>query len=96
IGLAYLAILSCSLINNLLASISNHIGGGQWDLSKKYISNMPIPDLMAKNLDLNALESLYKIGKLISSGEDFDSQVLNKIVLSLYQLPDNTISLSEF
>ena len=96
LGLAYLAILSCSLINNLLASISNHIGGGQWDLSKKYISNMPIPDLMAKNLDLNALESLYKIGKLISSGEDFDSQVLNKIVLSLYQLPDNTISLSEF
>jgi len=95
IGLAYLAILSCPFINNLLASVSNHLGRGQWNLSIRYIENMPIPDLTARNLDLETLESMYKFGSLISSGEDFDDRALNELVLSLYQLPDNTISLLE-
>ena len=57
VGLAYLAILSCPFINNLLDSISNHIGGGQWDLSKRYVSNMPLPDLTIENLDLEMSKS---------------------------------------
>jgi adenine-specific DNA-methyltransferase len=93
VGLAYLAILSCPFINNLLDSISNHIGGGQWDLSKRYVSNMPLPDLTIENLDLGILKSLHEIGKRINSGHDFDSHVLNDLVIDLYQLPDNTISL---
>jgi len=95
LGLAYTAILSCPFINNLLASVSNHVGRGQLDLSIRYIENMPIPDLTASNLDLDTLESLYKIGGLISSGEDFDDRALNELVLSLYQLQSNTISLLE-
>jgi len=93
IGLAYLAVLSCPFINNLLDSISNHIGGGQWDLSKRYVSNMPLPDLTIENLDLEILKSLYEIGKRINSGHDFDNHALNDLVIALYQLPDNTISL---
>ncbi|MGB0562661.1 MAG: HsdM family class I SAM-dependent methyltransferase [Spirulinaceae cyanobacterium] len=93
VGLAYLAILSCSFINNLLSSISNHVGGGQWDLSKRYIRNMPIPNLMAANIDLNTLDSLCQIGSLIHLGQDFDSKALNQLVLNLYQLPENTILL---
>jgi adenine-specific DNA-methyltransferase len=96
IGLAYLAILSCSFINNLLSSVSNHLGRGQWDLSKRYVNNMPLPNLMAANLDLNILESLHRIGSLIHSGQDFDSKALNQLVLTVYQLPENTISLLEF
>jgi len=95
IGLAYLAMLSCPFINNLLASVSNHVGRGQWNLSIRYIENMPMPDLTARNSDFNTIESLYQIGSLISSGEDFDDRALNELVLSLYQLPDNTISLLE-
>ncbi len=95
LGLAYLAILSCPFINNLLASVSNHVGRGQWNLSIRYIENMPIPDLTASNLDVDTLESLHKIGGLISSGEDFDDRALNELVLSLYQLPSNTTSLLE-
>jgi predicted RNA methylase len=93
VGLAYLAILSCSFLNNLLDSMSNHVWGGQWDLSKRYISNMPLPDLTSENLDLEILKSLHEIGKLIDSGHDFNTQDLNQLVLALYQLPDNTISL---
>jgi hypothetical protein len=95
IGLAYLAILSCSFVNNLLSSVSNHVGRGQWDLSKRYMSNMPLPNLMAANLDLNILESLYKIGSLVHSGQDFDNKMLDRLVFTLYQLPENTISLLE-
>ena len=95
VGLAYLAILSCPFINNLLDSVSSHIGGGQWDLSKRYISNMPLPNLTVKSLDLDILKSLYEIGKLINFRDDFDSQSLNQLVMALYQLPDNTISLLE-
>jgi adenine-specific DNA-methyltransferase len=95
IGLAYLAILSCPFINNLLSSVSNQVGRGQWDLSKRYVNNMPLPDLMTENLDLSILDSLYKIGRLIHSGEDFDNKMLNRLVFTLYQLPENTISLPE-
>jgi len=95
IGLAYLAILSCPFVNNLLSSVSNHVGRGQWDLSKRYVNNMPIPNLMAGNVDLNVLESLYKIGDLIHSGKDVDDKILNQLVLNLYQLPEDTISLLE-
>lgn len=91
IALAYLAILSCPFINDLLASVSNLVAGGQWDLSKRYISNMFFPNLMAENLDLNTLESLYEIGKLIHSGQDFDRKLLNQLVLSLYKVPDNSL-----
>jgi len=56
---------------------------------------MPLPDLTNENLDLDILESLHEIGKLINSGQSFDSKSLNQLVLALYQLPDNTISLLE-
>jgi hypothetical protein len=52
---------------------------------------MFFPNLMAENLDLNTLESLYEIGKLIHSGQDFDRKLLNQLVLSLYKVPDNSL-----
>ncbi len=45
VGLAYLAIICSSLIDDLLSYVSNSLGGGQWDLSQKYIQNMPLPNL---------------------------------------------------
>ena len=91
IGLAYLAILSCPFVNDLLASVSNLVAGGQWDLSKRYISNMFFPNLMAENFDSNTLESLHEIGKFIHSGQDFDRKLLNQLVLSLYKVPGNSL-----
>ena len=85
-----MAILSCPFINDLLASVSNLVAGGQWDLSKRYISNMFFPNLMTENFNSNTLESLHEIGKLIHSGQDFDRKLLNKLVSSLYKIPNNS------
>jgi hypothetical protein len=95
IGLAYLAIFCCPYLNYLFAYVSRRTRGGYWDLSPAYINNMPLPDLMADNIDLSILTSLQEIGKLIYSGQDFEGKALNKLVLSLYQLPDDSLTFLE-
>ncbi len=95
IGLAYLAVLNSSLINILLSSVSKHLGGGQWDLSRKYIKNMPIPDLFSKNIDIMVLKKLTNTGNLISQKKEYDKVALNDIILDLYKLPKDYIGFYE-
>ena len=91
IGLAYLAVLCSSLIDDLLAYVSNSLGGGQWDLSQKGIQDMPLPDLFNKTVDQEVLGSLIQIGTLISQGGKYDKNALDQLAARLYRLPENTV-----
>jgi hypothetical protein len=85
IYLAYLAILNSSLFSDLLPAVSTQVAGGQWDLSKRYVELIPIPDLF--NVDLTST----LINKLVSLGEQgydrqgaIDSEI-RELLMPLYQ-----------
>lgn len=90
IGLAYLAILCSPLIDILLSYVSNHLGGGQWDLSQKCIQNMPLPDLFSESIDTKVFGNLVQIGHSINRGKGYDKDALYQLTLYLYGLPENT------
>jgi len=81
---AYLAILHAPFLNQLLSSVANQVSGGQFDLSKKYLDDMPIPYLVDESSDI--LIKLSEIGMAIHKGNEIDHDVLDEIVLSAYNL----------
>jgi hypothetical protein len=69
VSLAYLAILNSNFFSDLIAASSRHVGGGQWDLSKQYIKNIPLPNLFAPYFNNNLLDSLGQIGRNINEND---------------------------
>lgn len=63
--LAYLALLNSPIFSDLLAASSNHVGGGQWNLSSKFVEPMPLPDLSKNDIDVSVLEEAASIGDRI-------------------------------
>jgi hypothetical protein len=43
--LAYIALLNSQVFSTLLSAVSNHVGGGQWNLSRRFVDPIPLPDL---------------------------------------------------
>ena len=84
LALAYLAILSSPLFAQLLPAVSNHVGGGQWDLSTRFMSNMPIPDLFISDVDADAIYRLADFGRQISQGLAVDEKALDGYVRAIY------------
>ncbi len=86
---AYLAVLHAPLINYLLEMVSVNVAGGQFNLSKRYLDNMPIPDL--GNASFDSISYLIDIGKKINNGEPIDKNDLNQMVANLYGLNIDTL-----
>ena len=91
VGVAYLAILCSPLINHLLSYVSNHLGGGQWNLSQKYIQNMALPDLFSESIDTKVFGNLVQIGNSINRGKGYNEDALYQLTFYLYGLPENTL-----
>lgn len=66
---ALLTYLSSSTTEDLLKYVSIQVSGGQWDLSNKYLENLPIPDLarLAKS-EPAKMNDLIQTGIRISEG----------------------------
>lgn len=62
--LAYLALLNSDVFSSLLAAHSNHVAGGQWNLSKRFVEKVPLPDLAAA-IQADDLASLSGLGAAI-------------------------------
>ncbi len=75
--LALLAILNAAVTNELLAGVSNNVGGGQWNLSKRFVEQMPIADVFRMPEELR--ETLAAIGEAITEGRIFDSTRLDTL-----------------
>lgn len=65
LGLSYLAILNSSLFFRLVSAVSHHVSGGQWDLSKRYVDQLPIPNLFDAGASPDLIEELSQIGRSI-------------------------------
>lgn len=82
VWLAYLAILNSPLFAELLLGTSKNVGGGQWNLSKKYVSSIPLPDLLAETASPTIILELARIGKDICEGRGLphkDEQLIESL-----------------
>jgi len=84
LGFAYLAILNSSLFSQLLSAVSNHVGGGQWNLSKRFVDKIPIPDLTDEAINPALISQLSKIGERFHSGLAVDDDQVEELVYSLF------------
>ncbi len=84
VGLAYLAVLNSSLFSELLSATSNHVGGGQWNLSKRFVNNIAIPDLFSDQLSPTIISELSTIGKRIQAGLAVDDKQQGELLNLLY------------
>lgn len=67
LGLAYLAILNSSMFFRLISAVSHHVSGGQWDLSKRYVDQLPIPNLFDAAASPDLIEELANVGRIIKN-----------------------------
>ena len=65
--LGFLAYLSSQISTDLIGYVSVQIAGGQWDLSNKYVGDLPVPRL--SRLKPAELVGLAQMGASIRSGE---------------------------
>jgi adenine-specific DNA-methyltransferase len=63
--LAYLAVANSPIFSSLLAAHSNHVSGGQWNLSKRFLEPVPLPDLEAAAVAPDIRAVLSDIGARI-------------------------------
>lgn len=79
---AYLALLRAPFIETLLQMVCNVLEGGYYDMSKRYVNNMPLPDLV--NSEPQLVMQLATLGRQIHSGKAVNSEVLNLLAASAY------------
>ncbi len=84
VALAYLAILNSDVLNRLLGAVSVHIGGGQFDLSPRYVNSLPLPDLTSSDYDREVLDCLSEMGEALSTRRSLAEKDHASIVDRLY------------
>jgi adenine-specific DNA-methyltransferase len=89
IGVAYLPILNSIIFSRLLSATSNHVGGGQWNLSKRFVGEIPLPNLLSGELDPGLVSELTLIGSEIHSGGVVDANRREQLVSAAYGLDDS-------
>lgn len=91
VGLAYLAFLNSEIFSELLAAFSNHVSGGQWNLSKKYVDRIPIPDLISDDTAPETLNDLANAGESIRLGDQVNWEHINTHIRDVLGLSDRTV-----
>jgi hypothetical protein len=89
LGYAYLAILNSRLFSELLAASSNSVAGGQWNLSQKFVRNIPLPILSEDQVRPEVLSTLVEVGRSIhhtglSSADEAFGADYDEVVRSAY------------
>jgi predicted RNA methylase len=85
--LALLAILNSTPFSRLLSAHSNHVGGGQWNLSKRFVTPIPAPDVLKLERDLAS--DIAHFGERIHRGgieslSVAELEQLDELVVSAY------------
>jgi len=84
IHFAYLAILNSNIIDTLLDAVAGQVSGGQYELSKRYLENMPFPNLATVSDE--QIKILAQYGKELDKGRNVSYDNLDEIVRSLYKI----------
>lgn len=84
---SYVAILNSLPFSALLSCFCTRVQGGQFNLSIRYVNNVPIPDLLSGYFPEDLAASLASIGRRLSRGEGIDHSVLTPLVSKAYGVP---------
>ncbi len=85
ISLAYLAILNSPIFSELLSAVSNNVGGGQWNLSPRFVNKVAIPDLSDVQVDPSVLSQLAEIGNCVRAGYPVDDEKQKELLKIAYR-----------
>ena len=85
----YLAVFNSRCFEALLAHFAPRVQGGQYDLSLRYVSQIPVPDLISEGaVSSDVVSSLRQAGERIMEGKGIDrSSRLDRWVAEAYGLP---------
>lgn len=86
LGYAYLSLLNSAYFESLLAEYCPQVRGGQFNLSRKYVATVPLPDLSSKR-ESPVADGLATIGKQMADGDEFDARHLETLTGAVYGLP---------
>lgn len=81
---AYLAILNSQFFFTLLSAVSNPVAGGQLNLSKRYVSRVPVPDLYGASFNNAVVLGLRDFGLRMSKGMSYEFDHLDSLVKRAY------------
>lgn len=79
--LAYLALLNHPVMDTLLPGVSNNLAGGQWNLSERFVNQLPMPAL---DLEDGVTAVLISIGTSITKGEQPDRELWDDAVRRVF------------
>ena len=79
----YLALLNSDYFSDLVSAFSTKMAGGQYNLSKRYMTNVPIPDL---SLDSVVTDELELLGRNIQVNGIPVDNTLQAMAVSAYSL----------
>lgn len=87
IPLAYLGLLNSQFFEQLLEGFCPRVRGGQFNLSKRFVNQTPLPDLSDNNLVTGSVvEQLVHFGKRMATGKEIDARALNAVVARAYSV----------
>ncbi len=92
LGFAYSTILNSEFFENFLAAVSNNVGGGQWNLSTRFVNRIPLPDLGRDIFEPSIIADISHLGKMISKCESNDE--FRKIQLKSKRIIDEIYRIS--
>ncbi|MGZ5434500.1 MAG: HsdM family class I SAM-dependent methyltransferase [Pyrinomonadaceae bacterium] len=88
---AYLAILNSSLFSLLLGEFCPHVAGGQFNLSRRFVDKVPLPNLMeaVQTPELGSVVwALSNEGRKIHSGSWATRvTIINELTAQIYRVP---------
>jgi hypothetical protein len=86
--LAYVALLNSPFFEFLLAQFSTSVQGGQFNLSVRFVQNIPLPDLSDENqINGDAVREMSRFGKAMTQGSNVDLDKLGRLVALIYGIP---------
>lgn len=80
---AYVALLNHPLTDILLSGVSNNLSGGQWNLSERYVNQLPLPKLQP---NASITEALAGMGSALSNGAPPELDLWTRMVYQAYGL----------
>lgn len=83
IGRAVVAVMSSGVGRKLIAAVSNNLAGGQFNLSKRFLSKMPFVSMADERL-AQQVTHLAVLGEAIGRGDEIDAGLLDRLVEDLF------------
>lgn len=92
---AYVALLNSRPFSILLSCFCQRVQGGQYNLSKRFVRSIPLPNLVDGYTSGRVVSELAYLGHRMASGDEIDHEQLNAFVSHAYGVKPDAWGLDE-